>query len=804
MKFLLLFISFVTFICSFSKAQNQISGQVIDEKKQPLPFVSVYIKNSNISAATNEKGEFLVIIPADFSGEKLLIFQYIGYKIHTEKIDTNTKKLLIVLKSEEYMLNEVVITNKRIENPANRIIKLAQEKRKYYLEEELKAWQCKVYQKNLTIAHKLPKRILGQKIEMDTGIAGLSENINELYYSEKIYREKILASKSSGEPNQVSITSVANLWINLYEKISGYQCSERGYVSPIAPSSMLYYRFELLGESIENDKKIYKIKLLPRKKYSPAYNGTIYIEENSWRIVQTDLYIDKKGLDFGDSVVIQQMYKPFFDKKGNVYSLPNTQRLWITFGLLGVHVTDQLNAVYKEYDTNPIFPLDLFSEEKEKISVDTLAAKRDTTFWQQHRPFALSIREIEDYRKKDSIAFIKEDPKRLDSIRIRSNRFSARKLLFGGYRYRPKQPSINSFSMPSLLSGIGFNTIEGFLLQSEADITSSVGMRKLLRISPTIRYGFSNQRLQGKLQTTYTYFKKRTTSFGLEGGQFIEQISRQNSINSLLNTAYTLLDEQNFLKIYEKTYAKISWEQELNKTFSFRSSLEFASRNAMQNNTDYTWRNVDGREYSSNIPNTSDNNIAFFSSHKALIWETNFSIKPKKTSSLSSIYMNYRKGIGTNFTTSDFDFVNIGLSGKKDFGMLGEFEWNVEAGKFINKNSITFIDYKHFLGNQTLLANTELQSFQLLDYYYFSQNTEYLKAHFSHRFKGFLTNDLFFMRFIRAGLRVSGNYLYSPLTSNYFELGAGIDVQGLGVEYFHSWLEKDGSQNRGIRLRIPF
>ncbi|TAE73906.1 MAG: hypothetical protein EAZ85_05885 [Bacteroidetes bacterium] len=799
----LFFILFI-FLFSFSlKAQIEISGKVIDEKKQPLPFVTVYVKETNISVASNERGEFSLIVPSNFMGNKVLIFQYIGYKIHTENFESSIKNLIITLKSEEYLLNEVVITTKKRENPADRIIKLAQAKRQFYLEEELKAWQCKVYQKNLTIAHKIPK-IIKKKAEIDTGIVGLSESVSELLYENKKYREKILATKSSGEPNQIQIVSIAGLWNNLYDKISGYEYSERGFVSPISPSAMLYYRFQLLGESIENGKKIHKIKLLPRKTYSPAYNGVIYIEDQTWRIVQSDLYITKKGLDFGDSVVVQQMYKPFFDNKGNVYQLPHTQRMWIKINFLGASFTDQLNGFYKEYEINPIFPLDLFSEENKSIKVDTLAAKRDTLFWKQYRPFALSERELRDYQIKDSIANIKNDTKRLDSLRLRRNRYTLSKLFIGGYKYEPKNPEHTSFSMPSLLNGIGFNTVEGFLLQSEIRIRKIVGYRQILDITPTLRYGFANQRLQGKINLKYSYLGKRETNITLTGGQFIEQISRMNSIDILLNTAYTLLDEQNFMKLYEKRYIKTTWEQKLNKTFSFETSLEFASRNVMKNNTDYTWRNVQGREYSSNIPTIAQENTANFLPHNALISETTLFITPKNIPFFNKIYLNYRKGIGANNTQSDFDFIHIGLNGDRNWGMFGETSWNIEAGKFITKNSITFIDYKHFLGNQTILINDNLQSFQLLDYYYFSQNTEYLKAHFSHRFKGFLTNDLFFMRFIRSGLRVSGNYLYSPLTSNYFELGAGIDIQGAGVEYFHSWMDKNNTQNRGIKIRIPF
>ena len=39
-------------------AQTKVSGVVVDEKNEPIPFANVYFKNSSEGVITNENGRF--------------------------------------------------------------------------------------------------------------------------------------------------------------------------------------------------------------------------------------------------------------------------------------------------------------------------------------------------------------------------------------------------------------------------------------------------------------------------------------------------------------------------------------------------------------------------------------------------------------------------------------------------------------------------------------------------------------------------------------------------------------------------
>ena len=46
------------FISSWSYAQTRVSGQVVDEQGEPVPFASVLFKNTKVGTACDENGKF--------------------------------------------------------------------------------------------------------------------------------------------------------------------------------------------------------------------------------------------------------------------------------------------------------------------------------------------------------------------------------------------------------------------------------------------------------------------------------------------------------------------------------------------------------------------------------------------------------------------------------------------------------------------------------------------------------------------------------------------------------------------------
>jgi hypothetical protein len=87
-----------------------------------------------------------------------------------------------------------------------------------------------------------------------------------------------------------------------------------------------------------------------------------------------------------------------------------------------------------------------------------------------------------------------------------------------------------------------------------------------------------------------------------------------------------------------------------------------------------------------------------------------------------------------------------------------------------------FMDYQHFQGNQTpFITSDPVGSFRLLDYYKFSTSDKYFAGNFHYQFRKLLISNIPLVRL--AGIRenVFINYLATPTSKNYTEIGYSID-----------------------------
>ena len=91
---------------------REVRGKVIDEKKQPIPGVSVRLGGTSMGTATDVDGKFHLVLPVDTA---TLVVSFIGMKTEIVKIPRlkageKQKELTIVLREEDVKLEDVVVT----------------------------------------------------------------------------------------------------------------------------------------------------------------------------------------------------------------------------------------------------------------------------------------------------------------------------------------------------------------------------------------------------------------------------------------------------------------------------------------------------------------------------------------------------------------------------------------------------------------------------------------------------------------------------------------------------------------------
>ena len=143
---LTLFLILITFI---SNAQFTIKGVVLDESNEPIPYVNVMVKNTDIGTITDGLGNFSIALKKNRGRIEI---SFLGYETILEKVSKKTGFLRVILKEEADQLDEILIVSKpkkilkKKENPAYRILKEIWKRKKTNGLKSVKQYQYKKHQ----------------------------------------------------------------------------------------------------------------------------------------------------------------------------------------------------------------------------------------------------------------------------------------------------------------------------------------------------------------------------------------------------------------------------------------------------------------------------------------------------------------------------------------------------------------------------------------------------------------------------------------------------------------------------------
>jgi hypothetical protein len=155
------------------------------------------------------------------------------------------------------------------------------------------------------------------------------------------------------------------------------------------------------------------------------------------------------------------------------------------------------------------------------------------------------------------------------------------------------------------------------------------------------------------------------------------------------------------------------------------------------------------------------------------------------------VTVNYRKGVHGIFGSDvNYDFVSVDiLQNRFPLGLFGYTSFKVTVGDFLNKKTLYFMDYNHFLGNEgTTIDPSNDGSFLFLPFYTFSTNAAFVEAHYQHNFAGVVFDNVPLLNRLKLEEIVGANYLGEKNNPNYYEFYVGIKRLVFGVDYVVSFL----------------
>ena len=589
------------------------------------------------------------------------------------------------------------------------------------------------------------------------------------------------ASIVSGDAQQFSWNDAASMQMNFYnnlETLEGF--SQRGFVSPIADNAMFFYEYKLAGQTNENNFIVYKIEVTPKRKADPAYTGIIYITEDKYQISALQLSLTQEnGIEFIDGFTVAQEY--FYSD--NEHLTLKSNKFDFSFNFFGIKGNGYFHAIYNNYSINPIFAKNFFNGEITFIEEN--ANKKDSLYWSTMRPIQLTNEEQVDYIEKDALAILKEQPAYKDSVDRVFNKFTPADLI-SGYAFR-KSTKKMFFSTNPLPDLVQFNTVEGYVVNPKLRFVKWYDNKNEININSNIRYGFGSEHLYANVSATYDYDKTNASYFTLAGGSGIQQFNK-NGIPPLVNSFYSLLLEENYLKIYEQYYANMRTGREFINGLYGDVLIGYTERNLLYNLPDAAvWVNTENKTYTSNdYPFTSmdptlplQNKFTLGINIKYAIGQKYYSQPNEKfVSSVKYpiIQLNWETAIPNVFNSSvKYHQIKLSVNDNIKLALAGNLTVEAGSGILLTDQQLNIADYIHFSGNETIIQRLSDDAYFLLPYYYAATTNYFISGHAQWHTEGFLFRQLPLFKQLKLEPVFSVNYLHTDAVNHYVEIAAGIE-----------------------------
>ncbi len=829
---------------------NGVKGKVLDENGKPLPFATIFVKETGSGAVTNGEGDYEIRLE---TGTYELIFQFLGYRTETRNITVSSgwQTLDVRLQVQPIELKMAGI-NLGGEDPAYTVMRKAIAKAGYH-RQQLDSYSAQVYVKGsgrlINAPFYLRKTL--KKEGIDSTKAFTSESVSLIEYKRpSTFKEKVISIRTQGDDYNTDPMPYING--------SFYEPKVAEAISPLSPKAFGYYRFKLESFFVDRGFGVNKIKVTPRSQGENLFEGYLYIVEDYWSIYSLSLSTYKFGIRFD----MDQVYSPI----QNEAWLPVSHKFKVFGKLVGFSFEFNYLATASKYQItlNPDLPkeFDVIDErvekelaeearqqqkamspsaspmerlssgqeltrkelrkilneyEKEEIkqeetpeiavttstTIDSLARKRDSLYWELIRPVPLSEQEIKGYRFTDSVN-LKEVEKR-DSAKAQttltissngeevnvststtSKSFKPQSLVTGAtYQFNKK----HQFSYGNLFFNSTFNPVEGFAVSD--NISYRYRAPKSFGATLTPRYSFARARFSAKgalfFQPANTAAKE--ARWELEGGRYTFQFNPDNPLNEWLSAYLNLVEERNYIRLYEKEFIRLDYRHKKASDWEFNAGFEWANRAHLRARTTQTWFPRENRDYGDNTPLAEEAVLPLPTREKAAVLSLQFEIRPwqkyqKRNNWTSAIEhssptlgIRYRKGIeGLGESASNFDFLETEFRHAFRVGASGLLDLKLNTGIFLNKRYVGFADFKHFPGNQIgVVTNDPVSTYRLLDYYRYSTADKYLSAFAHNQFRKLLLTQIrpVWVAGLKENLFV--NYLATPHATNYVEIGYGVD-----------------------------
>jgi hypothetical protein len=764
LRLILLF--FIT-VFSLNCFAGIFKGVVLDEQNNPIPFASVYVKNSTIGTSTNLKGEFKIDLE---KGIYDIVFSFVGYQTLEQKVEitrSSITEISIVLKEELNALGTLEVYSDK-KDRAKEIMYEVRKKRSDY-NNAIDYYVCDTYLKT-----SLDKKVKldEDSIPAETQEVIYAEDINQFFKKENLnliesvsktyykasdkYKEEFIGfndySESKGRTGEsitfgvsygeddiaqvVQATTNPNIIyddilscdFNFYQnQIVFPELTIQPLISPLAETSGLSYQFNLEGSFYEDSVLIYKIRVKPIFITDAAFNGFLYVEDSTWMVRTMDLSINSQAMHYCEEFHIIQNYKKL---EGDIV-IPVRRELNYVIKDGSSFILGNTRVEHRNYIVNQPAAETKWNNEVKSFAPD--AYEKSDIFWAEKRLLQLEEKELKFIHVCDSLSeyFSSEEYlTKTDSSFNRFNKWSP----FVGFGRR------NSFKrtewyISGLLEQVVPFGIGGYRHKLPARFEKEFDNNFLLETDGHIDYGFRNKDVKGSLGVGLTYVPKKFVRTFIRAGDFYDQV---NDYASLAQT----FSRSNYVR---NVNFSIAQRMEIINGLFAELTLNYSDQRPITNIILSNWSNQIFGQL--NTPVDFERYIK-----SEVVLEMKYRIKQKfmykenKKVILESKYpvltAKYKKGIpGLLNSEVNYDFLELGASHELKLKRFGLSSWKVKYGTYLNKENLRVLEHKYFRGSDQIIFSNPIKSFQLLGPTLSTAN-DYFQANYMHHFEGSIMNKI--------------------------------------------------------------
>ena len=807
-------------------AQVRVSGIIVDEQDEPVPFANIVFKGSTQGTISNENGTFY--LESDDTYPELEV-SFVGFETKLVSLEAVNMDLRIVLSESRNQLDEVTLYTGKMpkkNNPAVDILKKIWRKKRrngLYLYDR---YEFDKYEKIEFDLNNIDEKLMNRKVfdglemvfdQVDTsnitGKVYLPIFINESVYKtygKNIYPQKVssklIANKNSGySDNQALIAFLKQLYVDfdIYENYLLF--FDKKFSSPLSRLGPEVYNYVLTDSSFIDGKWCYNILFYPRRKNELTFKGDFWVNDTTFAIKEIQMYANKNAnVNWVKDIYIEQE----FDVVNDSVFLLKRDYIMTDFAL---NRKDESKGVYGKRTTlydNHVFdvrrPDDFY---KEQVQDDPAIYSRPDDFWSRNRQESLTENEIGIYKMLDTL----KNVKRFQQINTIGEILASGYWNFAqGWDYGP------------VFSTVGYNDIEGLRLKVGGRTYFSQNDK--WRVKGFLAYGFMDSKfkygIEGKWMVKND--KRWILSFGTR--KDIEQLGVSlTTANEVLERSFattSIFTRGDNTKLSNIDLTNFTVSMEPFKNFELTLGTTYKTLES----SDPELFNVDYFDENGEIQSSIEQVDLSLSVQYTPKRETyGFGVERSESNSnrYPTFFLSYTRGL-KGFMNSDFDYHKVQFFYEQpiQIGLFGRLRSTLEVGKTFNPVPLQLLNIVP--GNQTFFTSRKL--FDLLNYYEFITD-EYVSLHLEHNFNGKIFSRIPLIRNLnwREIIGVRGvigsiseenkainasDILYVAPENVYWEYHFGIGnifkLLRVDFEYRGSYLNTPGSANFAVKVGLGF